>query len=44
MPYLFTKWSGVSYEVLLKKKKKRKKSKKLVAIKTRRPYLFLDDL
>ena len=47
MPYLFTKWSGVSYEVLLEKKKKKKKKgnlTKLVAIKTRRPYLFLDDL
>ena len=43
MPYLFTKWSGVSYKVLLKKKKK-KKSNKTVYNQTRRPYLFLDDL
>ena len=43
MPYFIMLRSGVSYEVLLKKKKKRHLTK-LIAIKTYRPYLFLDDL
>ena len=43
MPYFVVLRSGVSYEVLLKKKKERNLTK-LIAIKTYRPYLFLDDL
>ena len=45
MPYFVVLRSGVSYEVLLKKKgKKERNLTKLIAIKTYRPYLILDDL